>query len=355
MKTNNSKDNFRFDIPDTMGFCSSWAENFNPEGNYVLTKRKKVKLKEINAKSIITNKPQKMFLRDPEGTIKGVSSGAGSSLLKDADNVYKIKRNGYKENGPTYNPFSYKDNKDGKQTTKILEYRGILTKNQALGEYNALIKLKKEGLCEAYDPIDVLEYTIPFTDQKAYSVITKIKSEVRFDELIFGIQGEVIANKVNSGQLIFDKKTGMFNVNNLDEKEFSNKTLQDDLYIIGYCLGSYYKEFHRKGWVRGYPHSWFGNEIINEDGTISFVDLEEATNKKENLELHQKTERYQAQSALFAEFEHLGIRGLAHNAATLAEAFRQGYDESLVPGKIPRSTLNRFKVNTKKAIKALWG
>ncbi len=342
---------FRFEKPQTFGFSSGWANDFNPDGNYALTQRRNVSLEEIPARSILTGKQEIILLKNSQGSIRGISSGAGSSLYEKEGIILKIKRNGYKERGPTNEPFTYTRNA-GNQTTETEEYRGILHKQTAINEYNAIQQLRKEGLCEAYKPIDILEYTIPQTNKKAHALITEVTSEVRLDEVILGIQGNILTEKIKTGELIFNETTGMFRTNNLDEEAFLNPQTQQDVYNIGYSLGSHYKEFHRKGWTRGYPHSWFGNEILNTDGTLSFVDLEDASKNKTNI--HQQTERYQAQSALFAEFEHLGIRGLAHNAATLAQAFSEGYERTSRPIPIPQETIQRFIQYTQEANKHLW-
>ena len=353
MTKNNKSNIFDFTKPNTFGFTSSWAENFDPEGNYVLTKRRRVNLKEFPARSMRTGKETSIFLRNEQGLKEGLSSGAGSSIVDINGRPIKIKRNGYKENGPeSSKPFKTVN----KGKTEIVPYRGILSLEQALGEYQAIKKLKEENLCSAYTPIDILEYIIPGTEKKAYALITEINSDVRIDEVIFGLHGAVIADKVRKKELVFDQKKGLFTLEGLVHEGFNDGTLEEDLYKLGYSLGSFYKEFHAKGWVRGYPHSWFGNEVLNSDGTISFVDLEDATNtfKDEVLQKKQRLDRYQAQSALVAEFEHLGIEALTYNAVIIADAFSEAYNSCSSPRPLPKNVVERFKENTLKANKVLW-
>lgn len=353
MTKNNTSNIFDFTKPNTFGFTSSWAENFDPEGNYVLTKRRRVNLKEFPARSIMrAGKETSIFLRNEHGTREGLSSGAGSSIVDINGRPIKIKRNGYKENGPVSKPFKTVN----KGKTEIVPYRGILSLEQALGEYQAIKKLKEDNLCSAYTPVDILEYTIPGTEKKAYALITEINSDVRIDEVIFGLHGAVLADKVRKKELVFDQKKGLFTLEGLVDEGFNDKTLKEDLYMLGYSLGSFYKEFHEKGWVRGYPHSWFGNEVLNSDGTISFVDLEDATNtfKVNDLKRKQRLEWRQAQGALVAEFEYLGIEPLSCNAAIIAEAFANGYKDSSSSIKLDEQVMQRFKENTFKANKVLW-
>ena len=321
----------KYSLPQTHGFSSSWASEFNPEGAYKLTNRKCVALELVTARSIISSSEEKIPLKNPKGKEIGLSSGAGSSLYVENNNVYKIKRNGFFNQGPTYKPFLLTsiDNSLETESTIKSKYRGIMSKKSAESEARMLKLIMNEGFNQAYEPSDILEYVIPKTKEKAYALICKLKSDLRIDELILSSYTPLMAEGIRKETLSFNSETGLFDAKKHDTLILPEK-LSSVLYTIGFSLGSNYKEFHRAGFLRSYPHSWFANEVIDETGNISFVDVEKAqhTQKRtDKFKALQAIEKYQAQSALFSEFETLGLYMFAYGGMKLSEGFSKGYEQ----------------------------
>lgn len=351
-----------FDYPKTFGFTSGWNDGFNPDGSYRLTRRIPVRLQKLPAHSLLTGESRTMLLKTAKKTgFAGLSSGAGSSLYRLADgSVIKIKRNGYFHNGPVNESYCLPDVsfKANLETSKTFFKRGIMDRKTAETEFKMLALLHNEGFCSAVVPQDILIYSLPDSKEEAYAIFCQVTSDLRLDELVFALYSDHLKRQVDSKKLSFNKKNGLFLAKNYSLNDALNeKQLFSDLFIIGKVLGSNYRKFHQAGFLRGYPHSWFGNEVIGKDGSVSFADLEFAyhtvSGKKQFKQL-QEIERFQAQSALFSEFETMGLHFFALGAKELAKGFIAGYEKPSVR-KIPVSILKRAFVNYEKNKKMLWG
>lgn len=278
------KINFRYPL-FSIGIHSGWCErNDSPTKSLVLTRRKEIKLNKYNF-SIISNLIKTKvkipyFVKSKTGESDGLSSGVGSSILKIGDEFFKIKRNGYKDKGFIENKISdrgfFLKNKTIYEKTDD-EHGGAMSIEDAEREIRIEQDLIKLGFNLPQKTVSLYKIKLPF-QKESYSValIQKIETDFRADELcmilltnlFYEVFGENF--KINLKESIFqfsdyELKKGLDILNNKYRKIFYN---------LSKSIGAIYRKLHDEGYLRGIGNSWYGNELICEDGNIGICDLE---------------------------------------------------------------------------------
>lgn len=348
----------RFSYPRLLfGFCSGWSASFEPDGRYTITARRAVGLVEHPAEFVPAQGTGTVgipFLVKTEGegaSARGLSSGAGSTLIERDDAVYKIKRNGFLGTRYTHRPFVDSAIHDAPgetlESSTALNYRGVLPPDRARRELEAIRVLREEGLCAAYEPVGLYIYDLPTPlsprhPPKAGSTLVKVISDVRFDELIFAVLTDYLAEEVGTGALRFEPAEGVFIADNCSVTRFfdlCDRGLSDTFFQLGRSVGSYYREFHRAGHLRGYLNAWFGNEVVNPDGTLSLVDLDfsilRPSCSERDVAYLQRLEYSQARGAFSGEFESMFLHCFATVGYYLGKGFDDGYYGTPGPDPIP--------------------
>lgn len=356
-------------------FCSGWHDEFEPDGRYSITRRRKVSLKEEEAQftktSTLNYSIPQLLLKNKESNITGLSSGAGSSLFEHSGNIFKIKRNGFFNDKYTFQPFLDSgidaDLENVIESSIMLNYRGVLTPERAEREIKALDVLKREGLCDAYEPLGFFLYELPsqlseHDNAIAGASLMAVNSDIRIDEFVFALLSDMLYKSIDEGYLKYDHSNHVFLANDFPVSSFFKefKTQYSEIfYDIGKSIGSFYKEFHNNGHLRGYLNAWFGNEVVNPDGSLSLIDLDFSIMNpkfsKEDIKELQKLEYSQARGSFSSEFESMFLHSFALVGYYLGKGFDNGYYCSSNPINIPQEYVNKAVQNIKKYSKEMFG
>lgn len=335
-----------------VGLHSGWFPGLDPDGRYLMTPRVRVQLVSHKGHSVLTSLETVAHLKaeSPQcpGSVDGLSSGAGSALVHLQDTIVKVKRCGFREGGAALWPHhdttlsvcagSWIEN------SEVEQVRGILRTEDALREYDFLRKLRGIGLNDAYHPLDVVEYQLDFSwlqgavvDPKAAVVLCQVSSDLRVDELFVLMLAPILVELWESGELQYSSAMSTFFACNMSVSGFITHRfprLQKWFRHVGYVLGVWYRHFHSLGLLRGYLNAWFGNEVVDTNGRLSFVDVDSASTTESISSRHvvrklQELEYTQAMTAFWAEFENstLHLFGLCGMAAL--QGFQEGYQRNV--------------------------
>lgn len=317
-----------------IGFHSGWSEDNHPTSKLIITARKKVPLIKYNF-TILFNKTNlniPFYLKSRNGKIFGLTSGAGSTIIKFKNNYYKIKRNGYKLFG-FYGEIPDREFyiKTGLYEAESPEIGGGLNIKDARREIQIEKKLFDKGYNLPQKTVALYEIN---KQSKQVALIQKVNSEFRADELctillinlfykIFKL--EFSLNIINSKFRY--PKYSLSHAINIFEKEYKHTIIQ-----IGANIGGLYKALHDDGYIRGIDNSWFGNEIICDDGDIGLCDLESTFTEKEinnqkSFDYLKKMDCQLAKTAFYDSMNFFNNSIASLIGITLVEGFDKGYSE----------------------------
>lgn len=275
------ENNFDFRYPlYSIGFHSGWSNNDSPTSKLSLTKRKIVKLIEHSFKKISTSQVNlpPYFLKSSNGKIKGLSSGVGSSLISYQGEFFKIKRNGFKLEGFKKDIIPDREfivNKNSLYEGTSREYGGAMSYNDAIREMAMEDKLSHLNFIIPQRTIALYCIEVPEKNDSV-AMIQKIESDFRADELCMIILTNLFY-EIFGKKCAIDLKKGEFQFPNYQiNSEILHKIekYESMLKNIAMNIGFIYRRFHDSGYLRGIGNSWYGNEIILQNGDIGSCDLE---------------------------------------------------------------------------------
>ncbi len=321
-----------------IGTHSGWNEkNNSPTTSLSIAKRIPLKLKKYPFEIVFSNSDKEIayMIKSINGDIEGLSSGAGSSIVKLNKLFYKIKRNGYRNKGFVDKQipdrefeikntlFEETDNEVGGAMSNIDAQREIKIENELRGK-GFLIPQKIVGL---------YKIKTPFEKDDAVAIIQQIDTDFRADELtmiyLFNLFFDIYGNKCS-----FSLKENSFNFPQYSIKEgFENfKKYYSKLFFeLARNIGSIYRKFHDEGYLRGISNSWYGNELICEDGNIGVCDLESCFSKEEinDDEVFKELAKTDYNLAITAFYDSMNCfeNSIASIVGSkLVEGFREGYN-----------------------------
>jgi hypothetical protein len=348
-----------------IGFHSGWSNNDSPTHRLSLTKRINVKLKHwhYTPKIILEKKDLPPFMiKNKEGNIKGLSSGVGSTLIKHKSRVFKIKRSGFKYDGFLKNKIFDRnfEIKRGLYEETEFEVGGCLSMIDAKREILMEKELRKAGFLIPQKTVALYKVATPFHKEDAVALIQEIKSDFRIDEfvmvllcnLFYDIFKDKIRIRINEQDVIFPNYSLKRGLNLL------NKKYRKIFYLIGRSIGAIYRKLHDKGFIRGISNSWYGNEVLLEDGNIGLCDLESSFHKEEILfedvfmELC-KTDINLAVTAFYDSMNFFENSIASFVGCILIDGFKEGYktrEYSKLDKKIIVENIDKFFKIKKKII-----
>ncbi len=271
-----------------VGFHSGWCElNNSPTQNLTLSYRRKVNLLESEYKIINRDKNYlpPFFIKLKEGLVKGISSGAGSTIIFYKNKYFKIKRNGYKNKGFVNNNipdrgFSVLDNSFMEKTD--FEIGGAMSLEDATNEIKYEKLIENLGIFLPQKTVGLYKIKLPFEKDDAVAMIQEIQSDFRADEFLIAILINSFYDFYGEDcKLILEKKEFVYPEYDIQEGLNSLMKIFPEVTKIGKIIGGVYRKFHDKGYLRGIGNSWYGNEVICPNGEISVCDLESCFSKKE--------------------------------------------------------------------------
>jgi hypothetical protein len=275
-----------------MGFHSAWTEdNDDPTQKLTLSFRKFVNLEKPEWSSqLLKGRKIKnaLLFKSPNGSITGLSDGAGSSLLKTNSRVYKIKRNGYKEGGIIEQHF--RDNHLYQRDGRILEstyfeHAGLYPVDDALHEIKISERLESLGFLIPHKPIALYGLDLNLGNDAYGALICDVISAFRCDEFIMSSMMACLRDQLLVGEIEFDMDDEFFSFKNFD----ISKALKDlkrspnirTLENLFHNIGVTYKELHKRNHTRGMGNAWCGNEILYPDGKVGLCDFDSTFHQDE--------------------------------------------------------------------------
>lgn len=320
-----------------IGFHSGWNDSNNsPTMKLSLTRRKKLLLSESNYKIIKSEKNIPPFLiKNKGGKIKALSSGAGSSIIKFGSNYFKIKRNGYRYEGFIERAIPDREFilKDGLNEACDDEDAGLLSLQDAERELKIEKELEKLDFIIPQKIVGLYSLKNPFDDENSVAIIQKIFTDFRADEycaiLLINLFYEIYGKncKINLKESRFRFKEYSLK----KALEVLNKNYSNLFFEIGRNIGKIYKTLHLAGYTRGISNSWYGNELICEDGKIGICDLESCFSIKEikNKEVFEtliKTDIALAKTAFYDSMNYFENSLASFVGVKIMEGFDKGYE-----------------------------
>src|SRR3989344_290946 len=334
-----------------IGFHSGWNDSNNsPTTKLSLTQRKELFLKESKFSIIKAEKnAPPFFVKSKEGEIKAISSGAGSSIVKIGKEYYKIKRNGYKREG-------FIERKIPDRAFTLInglnescddEDAGLLSLEDAQREFKIEKELARFDLIIPQKIIAIYSIKSPFGDKDSAAIIQKITTDFRADEycaillsnLFYDIYGKECKISLKESRFRF-KEYSLKKV-----LEILNKKYSKHFFEIGRNIGKIYKTMHLSGYTRGISNSWYGNELICEDGKMGICDLESCFSRKEIKDIGvfgelKKTDIALAKTAFYDSMNYFENSLASFVGIKMIEGFEEGYrtnkSKKLYPKEIKR-------------------
>lgn len=336
-----------------IGFHSGWSKNnSSPTTKLTVTRRLKVRLSNNTFKEIynVAKGPIPPFLvKTKRGKIMGLSSGAGSAVLKWGNSHFKIKRNGYKDLGffKKYIPDrEYLLENNGLNEETFFAAGGAMALIDAKNEIKYEKKLSELGICLPQKTVGLVKIKLPFYKPDAVALIQEIESDFRVDEFItmvllnifYEVWGEKCKLNLKKGEFIYSKY-------NLKKSLVSLRKKEKLIKKVGLIIGGIYATFHRNGFLRGIGNSWYGNEIICKDGKIGVCDLESCFSKeevggKEIFEYLCETDLNCARTAFYDSMNYFDNSLASMFGSILIDSFNEGYSMNYI-GRIPLNALNK--------------
>lgn len=347
-----------------IGTHSGWNEiNNSPTTSLSLTKRIPVNLRKSSYEKVFLNTDKEIpyAVKSAKGDISGLSSGAGSSIVEFHKIFFKIKRNGYRNKG-----FIDKQIPDREFIVKDTlfeetdnEVGGAMSDIDAQREIKIENELIKKGFLIPQRIVGLYKIKTPFEKEDAVAIIQKIDTDFRADELtmiyLFNLFFDVYGNKCS-----FSLKDNSFNFPQYSIKkgfQIFKKHYSKLFFELARNIGSIYRKFHDEGYLRGISNSWYGNELICEDGNIGVCDLEscfsrEEINDNEIFEELAKTDYNLAITAFYDSMNCFENSLASIVGSKLVEGFREGYngkeykklDIDIIKDQIKKFIKNREKI-----------
>lgn len=319
-----------------IGFHSGWNDSNNsPTMKLSLTRRRKILLSKSKYKIMLSEKNIPPFLiKDKKGKIKALSSGAGSSIIMFGEDYFKIKRNGYRYGGFIERAIPDREFtlKDGLNEACDDEDAGLLSLEDAERELKIERELEKLGFIIPQRIVGLYSLENPFEDENSVAIIQKISTDFRADEycamlltnLFYDIYGKNCKINLKEARFRFKKYSLK------KALEILNKGYSKQFFEIGRNIGKIYKSLHLSGYTRGISNSWYGNELICEDGKMGICDLESCFSIKEieDKEVFDnllKTDISLAKTAFYGSMNYFENSLASFVGIRLIEGFDEGY------------------------------
>ena len=283
------------------------------------------------------------------GGMPALSSGGGSALFRQDGKTFKIKRAGVADLGfPRQKLHSFgitfENGELFERTVKSIP--GLTDLGTAMNECLVNEEVRALGFCNAYRPVGVLVVNDlpdnPRPDLKLSAVITEVTSDVRVDELAHMNMSSLLAELYREGRIRLDKEyhtPGMFELDRVPLTAMLARF--DHLFArseaLGLASGGLYRRLHDAGFVRGFGSAWFGNEVVDRDGTISIVDFDGGTASYYPEGIRSRCQQIEIVSYLSESYMLLAdMRPRVCNAfaAVFIDAFLRGHREA-ASGSVP--------------------
>lgn len=328
--------NFKF--PEfAIGFHSGWIDrNNDPTKHLTLTRRKIVRLVKISYKPLIEMEGHKIpcLVKSRSGILEGLSSGAGSTIYQYRGGYYKFKRNGFRagdfiKSGIQDRAFKIKNDIFEKRDN---EDAGIYSKTDAYREIKIEKILQGTELEVPQKTIALYNITNPFGRTDSVILIQIIDTDFRVDEyciillinLFHEVFGEHFEINLRDSHFAYGYYSLRKAIEILEEKYAM-------LFIlIGQYIGRNYRVIHDSGIIRGISNSWYGNDLICNNGTIGICDLESCFTKDEigNERVFQelkKTDIHLAKTAFYESMNYFDNSLASFVGVRLISGFNEGY------------------------------
>ena len=352
--------NINFKYPSfAIGMHSGWNEkNDSPTTSLSLSKRIPIKLKKSSYKSIFLRIDNEVpyMIKSIRGDVGGLSSGAGSAIVKVNNFFYKIKRNGYRNNGFINKQIPDREFiiNDTLLEETDNEVGGAMSNIDAQREIKIENELSKKGFLIPQRIIGLYKIKTPFKKDDAVAIVQKINTDFRADELtmvyLFNLFFDIYGNKCS-----FSLNENSFKFPQYSIKEgfkIFKKYYSKLFFELAKNIGCIYRRFHDEGYLRGISNSWYGNELICEDGNIGVCDLESCFSKEEinDGEIFKELAKTDYNLAITAFYDSMNCfeNSIASIVGSkLVEGFREGYDNK----EYKTLDINNIKEQIKKFIK----
>ena len=329
-----------------VGISSSWIDEGDPTNKRMrLTRRRAVFLDDDPRPATRWNEvapgvtlPVRPLVKCPSGPFLGLSSGSGSAIIADhAGHFLRYKRCGLQDRSPVtgrrHPSIDFAIRRTGIHYTSDTEPLGSMWASDAIHELRCQRHLREAGFSPACGSVGYFEHG----DETATAVFD-IASDLRYDELLLMAVTPALSKFFERGGLKLDARHGLITLCDVSPTEvFQPGTIVfQRLVDMGHALGGVYRRFFDAGYLRGVGNAWIGNDIIDIDGRITLVDLDELVLPEELggsswLAAQQGWEWRAHLSTLYSYFESLSGYLLAYAAAIVASGAEAGLHERRPP------------------------
>jgi hypothetical protein len=261
---------------------------------------------------------------------------------------------------PGYLCFPKKGLEDRFNTNEVygqgIDTHSTIARVKCVGEF-----LERLCLDNPQKIVGLYRIEVPFEKDDAVAIIQQIDTDFRADELsmiyLFNLFYDVYGDKCS-----FSLRDNYFNFPQYSIKEgfeIFKKYYSKKFFDLARNIGSIYRKFHDEGYLRGISNSWYGNELICEDGNIGVCDLESCFSKKEinDDELFKELAKTDYNLAITAFYDSMNCfeNSIASIVGSkLVEGFREGYTSKRYKKldiNIIKEQINKFIKNREKIIK----
>ncbi len=349
-------DYFKYPVKN-VGFHSSWTEeNDDPTRKLSLGFRKEVYLKPLDCTCIHMegeHNDDLLLIKSKDGDVKGLSDGAGSSLVKRGNNkVYKIKRNGYKYHGFIKEHFrdsSFSIENDKVYESTYFEHAGLYRFTDALREIKISNELEKNGFLIPHKPVSLYKLNLNSIKDADYGIVMyEVDSNFRCDEFVMGAVLSFLGDYLKNNKIKFDVGNEFFLFDNLNLSDAVNNLYNSvelsTILDVSRNIGTMYRNLHDLGYIRGIGNSWYGNEIIYHDGRIGLCDFDSTFHADEmkDFKIHKHSQNNDLNLFVTGTFSSLSVfsSSLFEILADLIiQSFKEGY-KTKVGNKISEQDIN---------------
>ena len=350
---------FNFNFPVGLcGFHSGWNEKVTNARKIQITYRRLVNLKSLGKISFKSFNKRKQpdsysyYIKEKSdlnnvNNLVGLSSGAGSAIFFHPTDkcYYRLKRCGYQDKGFTskkYESSIFQVKSRDLIESNSFDMAGVISMDDAIKECHNLITLKQFGINKTIEAVGIYNleqiYNLNSSEFFPSALICKIGSDVRIDELIFSTLTPILSRLIEKRVIRFNRLSHEFSTTGFSIaywRKNGGRDIEDVLWQIGLALGSAYKNLHSVGFLRGIESCWFGNEVIEEDGGIAFVDVAslidpKQTGKLRNVKEHQYIEYVTAYTNVSFLFQTTNSLLFSFVGSLLAQAFEKGYEKNVI-------------------------
>jgi hypothetical protein len=215
------------------------------------------------------------------------------------------------------------------------EVGGSMTLIDAQREIDIQEKLIRKGFLIPQRTVALYKTKLPFQKEDAVALVQQIETDMRADELcmailtnlFFDVYGDQCEINIENSNFTYPKYSIKTAVQILNEK-YKHIFLR-----IGNNIGTIYQRFHNEGFLRGISNSWYGNELICDDGNFGVCDLEscfsiEEINDELVFELLCKTDINLARTAFYDSMNFFENSLASIVGSILIEGFEDGYNHN---------------------------